>query len=110
MRPSLAFGMRVDDGGATKVHLEGGVALVHTMNDPAMDTSLTGALAGIRVQHPVGDGLELVADAQAMLFGDGIRAKAGRVGVRYHGAQLSMRALDFNIGPTLWGPELGFGF
>lgn len=109
--PTLAFGIPVvRDGGPTQVYFEGGVVLAKTKNDPVMDTSISGGLVGIRLETPLAHNIQLVGDAQAMVFESDIRAKAGRIGVRFHGAQLSMRVVDFSVGPALWGPELGFGF
>ena len=108
--PTLAFGLPIANDNGTHLYLEGGVVLAKTKNDPVMDSSISGGLLGIRLETPLAQDIQLVGDAQTMVFESDIRAKAGRIGVRFHGAQLSMRVVDFNVGPALWGPELGFGF
>jgi hypothetical protein len=49
-------------------------------------------------------------DAEGMFFSHDVRAFGGRVGVRFEHVELAFRALDFNVGPALFGPELGVGF
>jgi hypothetical protein len=39
-----------------------------------------------------------------------VRAASVRAGVRYRHVQASFSVLDFNVGPALFGPELGIGF
>jgi hypothetical protein len=41
---------------------------------------------------------------------DGVRGVAGRVGVRFHHVEAAFRVLDLNVGPALYGPEVGVGF
>jgi hypothetical protein len=45
-----------------------------------------------------------------MFFSHDVRALGGRVGVRFEHVEVAFRALDFNVGPALFGPELGVGF
>jgi len=108
--PTLYLGFRIDDGGPTRVHLEVGAVGARTRNDPVMDSSVGGLLGGVRVEHHVSPRLALVGDAQAMMFEQGVRAGALRAGLRYGHLQASLRYLDLNVGPALFGPEVGFSF
>ena len=108
--PTLYLGFRIDDGGPTRVHLEVGAVGARTRNDPEMDSSVGGLLGGVRVEHHVSPRVALVGDAQAMMFEQGVRAGALRAGLRYGHLQASLRYLDLNVGPALFGPEVGFSF
>jgi len=108
--PSITAGMRVDDLGPTSVVIEAGVVHALTKGDPMENSSITGPLAGMRVEHQMQRNLSVLADAQALWFPDDIRARAFRVGLRYGHFQGSIRALDFNVGPILFGPEVGMRF
>lgn len=107
--PTLLAGVRIDDLGATSVFLEGGVVHVRTDGDQMGDTKLTGPIAGMRVEHALGT-VSVLGDVQQLWFDNDIRATAGRVGVRYGHVQASFRVLDFNVGPPLYGPEVGVRF
>jgi hypothetical protein len=108
--PTLTAGIRIDDHrGATRAFLEGGVAVAQTQNDPMVDSSITGPIAGVHVEHSFGPG-SVIGDAHAMWFEAGVRAYAGRVGVRIRHLELALRVLDFNVGPALYGPEVGISF
>ena len=108
--PTLMGGLRIDDMGATAVFLEGGVAHARTSGDPMSDTKITGPIAGMRVEHSLSKKVSVLGDIQQMWFQDEIRATAGRVGVRYGHVQAGFRVLDFNVGPALFGPEVGVRF
>jgi hypothetical protein len=104
--PTLAFGMRFSEAAAW---LHGGVAHVAT-NDPMGSSSITGPMIGTRLEHPLSRGATLFGIAEAMFFEDDVKALGGRAGIRFGHLQLSVRVLDFNVGPALYGPELGFRF
>jgi hypothetical protein len=108
--PQLTIGWRIDDLGATAVYLEGGGATASTKGDPMADSSITGPLLGTRVEHRLGARTTAIGDAAAMWFGDGVRAYQARIGLRYGPVEGSVRVLDFNVGPPLYGPELGLRF
>lgn len=108
--PTLTGGIRIDDMGATAVYLEGGVVHARTNGDPMGDSKITGPIVGMRVEHSLAKKVSLLGDVQQMWFGDGVRASAGRVGVRWGHVQASVRILDFNVGPALYGPEVGVRF
>ena len=108
--PSIAAGLRIDDLGSTSVVVEGGVTHSSTQGDPMGNSSITGPLAGLRVEHAMQRKLVLLGAVQQMWFPDGIRAQSGRVGVRVGHVQASFRVLDFNVGPALYGPEVGMSF
>jgi hypothetical protein len=107
---SLYLGVRIDDGGPTRAYLEAGAAFAATGNDPVMDSSVGGALGGVRVEHRVGRRLSVVGDAQVMVFEHDVRAGAVRAGVRWGHLQATLRYLDLNVGPALFGPEIGIRF
>jgi hypothetical protein len=108
--PSLALGVRIDDRETTRVYLEAGVVGAWTKNDPMMDSSITGGLGGVHVEHAMSKHTTLMGAARLMLFEDDVRAASLRAGVRYRNVQASFSILDFNVGPALYGPELGVGF
>lgn len=110
--PALLAGVRLDRGGATRAFLEGGVAVASTRNDPMADSSITGAMVGVHAEHrftPSGR-RSLVGDAHAMYFESEVKAYAARVGVRIGYLEAAFRVLDFNVGPALYGPEVGLRF
>ena len=108
--PSLTAGFRIDDLGRTAVFIEGGVVHARTHGDVMGDSSLMGAIGGVRIEHQLSRRVSLIGDAQTMAFEAGVRANAGRLGVRVGYLQAAIRVLDFNVGPPLYGPELGLRF
>jgi hypothetical protein len=107
---SLYLGVRIDDGGPTRVHLEGGAVGGRTRNDPMMDSSIGGVIGGVRVEHQLSRRTALVGDAQVMAFEQDVRASAARAGVRFGYLQATVRYFDLNVGPALFGPEVGIRF
>jgi hypothetical protein len=107
--PTLLAGVRIDDRGATKAFLEGGVVVAKTLDDPMADSTLTGGTVGVHVQHRVPQGA-VIADCHIQLFDHGIRAYTARLALRLYHVEAAIRVLDFNVGPALFGPEVGFGF
>lgn len=108
--PSLSFGVRLSSDPTTRVYLEGGVATAMTRNDPMMDSSLSGVLGGVYAEHSVSRHTTLVGAARMMGLEDGVRVASIRAGIRYRHVQASFSVLDFNVGPALYGPEVGIGF
>jgi hypothetical protein len=109
--PALALGLRVSDRDNTRVYLEAGVTGAYTRNDPmGMDSSINGGLAGAHVEHTLSSRTTLLGDARLLAFEDDVRGASLRAGVRYRHVQASFSVLDFNIGPALFGPEIGVGF
>ena len=109
--PTLTLGVRIhDDIVGSKIYLVGGVVGAKTKNDKVMDSSFVGAVGGVRIETPLSSSLALVGEAQVMQFSDNVRATSVRAGVKVGPLQASLRMLDFNVGPPLWGPELGVGF
>jgi len=109
MVPELTGGVRLGPDGPTRLWVEGGVMYLKT-NDPHGNSSVTGPSVGARLEHRVSSDLALVGTAEGALLQDGVRAWAGRVGVRFHHVEAGFRVLDLNVGPALFGPELGVGF
>jgi hypothetical protein len=108
--PTFLAGVRIDDLGRTLVVLEGGVVHVGTDGDPMEESSITGPIVGMSIEHQVSKQVSVTADVHSMWFDDKISARAGRLGVRLGHLQASFRVLDFNVGPALFGPEVGVRF
>jgi hypothetical protein len=108
--PTLALGVRIDDSRTTRVYLEAGAAGALTKHDPVMDSSITGFLGGVHAEHSITRRTSLIGDARIMAFQDDVRAAVLRAGVRYGLVQASFSVLDFNVGPALYGPEVGVRF
>ncbi len=109
--PTLTLGVRInDDIVGSKIYLVGGLVGAQTKHDKVMDSSFVGAIGGVRIETPITRSLGLVGEAQLMQFSDNVRATSVRAGVKVGPLQASLRMLDFNVGPPLWGPELGVGF
>lgn len=108
--PSLIGGVRVDDGGPTKVYLEIGAVGAKTSHDPVMDSSVAGGIGGVRVEHRVSKSGFVTAELHEMIFEDDLRAHSARVGIKVGIVQASFRVLDLNVGPALYGPEFGLRF
>lgn len=107
LMPRLTVGLRFGDAPAW---IEGGVVNVQTHGDPMSDSSIYGPVIATRLEHPVSARATLFGTAEAMYFKDDIRAYGGRVGVRLGALSASFRILDFNVGPALYGPEVGLRF
>ena len=107
--PKITGGVRVHDREAT-IYVTGGVVGAKTKNDPNMDTSFVGAVAGVRLEMPISDLATFVGNAELNIFSDHVTATSLRAGVRVGPFQASLRVLDFNVGPALWGPEVGVRF
>lgn len=105
------FGFPVQIGGRSGAYLEGGVVLLATSNnpDPMADTSITGGKVGLHLEQGLRK-TTIVGDVHALLFEADVRAVEARVGVRWGKLEGSIRVLDFNVGPPLYGPELGLAF
>ena len=108
--PSLTGGVRIDPGGPTQFWLEGGATMARTKGEPAGDSSLVAPTVGARLVYQVSPRTSLLATAEGMFFSNDIRAFGGRVGLRFNHVEAAFRALDWNVGPALFGPELGVGF
>jgi hypothetical protein len=109
MAPELTAGVRLGDDGPTRVWVESGVMYLNT-HDPRGNSSLTGPSIGARLEQRMANGVEVVGTVEGAYLDSGVRAWAGRVGVRYHHVEAAFRVLDLNVGPALFGPELGVGF
>ncbi|MCW5802441.1 MAG: hypothetical protein KIT31_08640 [Deltaproteobacteria bacterium] len=114
--PSLVAGVRIDDGGPTSVWLLGGVVAAMTkvdgvtQFDPAMTSSHTGGLGGARLEHQLTRKTSALGEVQRLYFPDDVRATVFRTGLRFGFVQASFRVVDFNVGPALYGPEIGLRF
>jgi hypothetical protein len=108
--PTLMGGVRIDDMGDTRVFLEGGVVHARTNGDQMGNSSVTGPIAGIRIEHPLTNEISLIGAAHTMWFDHDIKANEGEAGIRYKYLQAGFKVLDFNVGPPLYGPEVGVSF
>jgi len=107
--PSITLGARVTDNGPTRLFVEGGAAWLMTNNAPVMNTTLAGVTAGGRLEQVLSRNTALLADARVMAFQDDVRATEARLGVQVSYLRASFRMLDTNVGPALFGPEVGVG-
>ena len=108
--PKLTGGVRLYDGPGSRIYITAGLVGAKTKNDQAMDSSFVGVTGGIRIVVPSGDLAALVGTAELMQFEDSVTATSVRAGIRIGPMEATMRLLDFNVGPPLWGPELGLRF
>lgn len=108
--PSLTGGLRIGPGGPTQFWLEAGATMARIKGDPAGDSSLVAPTFGARLVRPLSGRTSLLATAEGMFFSHDVRAFGGRVGLRFDHVEAAFRVLDFNVGPALFGPELGVGF
>jgi hypothetical protein len=107
--PELSVGLHLGSDGPTRVWIEGG-ALYLLTHDPAGDVSLAGPTVGTRIEHQMSPDLSFAGVVEGAYLADGVRGVAGRVGVRFHHVEAAFRVLDLNVGPALYGPEVGIGF
>ncbi|MFN0248449.1 MAG: hypothetical protein ACKV2T_16270 [Kofleriaceae bacterium] len=105
------LGLPVQQGGGSRAFIEGGVALLKTSNnvDPDDDSSITGGKIGLHLEQDL-RGTKIIGDLHALLFEADVKAWEGRLALRYKHFEAAFRILDFNVGPALYGPELGVSF
>tara|TARA_R110002096_G_scaffold435826_2_gene663554 strand:+ start:84341 stop:85168 length:828 start_codon:yes stop_codon:yes gene_type:complete len=72
--------------------------------------TLPGAVMGVRLQAHANDLIALSLEGRAMAYRDDVVAYEGVVGAQYSIAWLGYRALKFDVGPALEGPEAGLRF
>ncbi|MBA3459502.1 MAG: hypothetical protein H0T46_06050 [Deltaproteobacteria bacterium] len=108
--PKITGGVRLYDGPGSKIYITAGLVGAKTKHDQVMDSSFVGVTGGVRVVVPSSDLAALVGTAEVMLFEDNVTATSLRAGVRIGPLEATLRLLDFNVGPPLWGPELGLRF
>jgi hypothetical protein len=106
----LSFGLRLDDGGPTHVLIEAGIAHASIGAGPVVDADPIGVIGGVRVERVLAHRISAFADVASLRFVDDVHATSFRAGVRLGPIQAAFRAIDFNIGPALYGPELGVRF
>ena len=109
MAPELSVGVHLGADAPTRVWLQTGVMYLST-SDPAGDASNAGPTIGTRIEHRVSPDLTLAGTVEAAYLQDGVHGIAGRAGVRFHHVEAAIRVLDLNVGPALYGPEIGVGF
>lgn len=107
--PKLTGGVRVHDRDA-KIYVTGGLVGAKTKNDPNMDSSFVGGVAGARLEMPLGDLATVIGTGELYIFSDHVTATSVCAGVKVGPLQASLRVLDFNVGPPLYGPEVGLRF
>ncbi len=103
------FGFPIQQGGGSHAYLEGGVVLLKTANDPVSDSSISGGKVGLHLEQGLRN-TTIVGDAHALLFEAGVKAFEARIALRYGKLEGAFRVLDFNVGPALYGPEVGLAF
>jgi hypothetical protein len=104
-------GLPVQQGGSSRAFIEGGVAFLSTSNnvDPEDDASITGGKIGLHLEQGIRS-TKVIGDLHALLFEAGVKAWEGRLALRYKHFEAAFRIVDFNVGPALYGPELGVSF
>ena len=108
--PTLTGGIQISDGTSSRAFLEGGVAHIKTNGEPMGDVSETGGIVGAVFEHRLSPKTSVTGGAHVMFFDHDIRTYAARIGARLHHIEVAFRVLDFNVGPALYGPEVGFAF
>jgi hypothetical protein len=108
--PSLTAGFRIQTDDGPGAWLEVGAVNARTNGDPMGNSSIYGPVVRTRFEHAMSPRSSLFGAAEAMFFQHDIRAYGGRAGVRIGRVQASLRVLDFNVGPALYGPEIGLRF
>jgi hypothetical protein len=105
------LGLPIQQGGGSRAFIEGGVVLLKTTNnvDPADDASITGGKVGLHLEQGL-RGTKIIGDVHALLFEADVKAWEARLAVRFNHFEAAFRILDFNVGPALFGPELGVSF
>ena len=78
--------------------------------DPAGGATVTGPTVGTPIEHQMSRDLSFAGVVEGAYLADGVRGVAGRVGVRFHHVEAAFRVLNLNVGPALYGPEVGVGF
>ncbi|MBV8756637.1 MAG: hypothetical protein JO257_05165 [Deltaproteobacteria bacterium] len=109
MAPEISAGIHLGADAPTRVWLQTGVMYLST-SDPAGSTSNAGPTIGARIEHRASNDLTIAGTVEAAYLQDGVHGVAGRVGVRFHHVEAALRVLDLDVGPALYGPELGVGF
>ncbi len=72
--------------------------------------TLPGGVLGLRLLARANDLLALSLEGRAMAFRDDVVAYEGVAGAQYSVAWVGYRALKFDVGPVLEGPEAGLRF
>ncbi len=109
MAPEISAGVHLGADAPTRVWLQTGVMYLST-SDPAGSASNAGPTIGARIEHRASPDLTFAGTVEAAYLQDGVHGVAGRVGVRFHHVEAALRVLDLDVGPALYGPELGVGF
>ena len=109
MAPEITAGVHLGADAPTRVWLQTGVMYLST-SDPAGSASNAGPTIGARIEHRASPDLTFAGTVEAAYLQDGVHGVAGRVGVRFHHVEAAFRVLDLDVGPALYGPELGVGF
>jgi hypothetical protein len=72
--------------------------------------TILGAVFGLRAEQRLGRDLALVGQGRAFELEADVSALEGWAGVRWRFLSAGYRALRFNVGPPLHGPEAGVAF
>jgi hypothetical protein len=109
MAPELSAGVHLGGDASTRVWLESGVMYLKT-SDPAGGSTVAGPTFGARFEHQMSPDLAMAGTVEGAYLQDGVRGLSTRVGVRFHHLEAAVRVLALNVGPALYGPEVGVGF
>jgi len=72
--------------------------------------TLPGGILGVRLLARANTLLSLRLEGRAMAFRHGVKAYEGAAGAQYSIGYVGYRALKFDVGPALEGPEAGLRF
>lgn len=103
---ALAVNGRIAASGPSEMWLDVGLAATTSSEYDAV----LGAMAGLRFEHQLGRDLGVAAQGRMYRMESDVSAVEGWAGVRAWFVRAGYRALRFNVGPALHGPEAGVAF
>lgn len=103
---ALAVNGRIAASGPSEMWLDVGMAATTS----SVYDAVLGAVAGLRFEHQLGRDLGVAAQGRMYRLESDVSAVEGWAGVRAWFVRAGYRALRFNVGPALHGPEAGVAF
>ena len=103
---AFAVNGRIAASGPSEMWLDVGLAATTSSEYDAV----LGGMAGLRFEHQLGPDLGVAAQGRMYRMQSDVSAVEGWAGVRAWFVRAGYRALRFNVGPALHGPEAGVAF
>jgi hypothetical protein len=103
---AFALNGRIAANGPSEMWIDVGLAATTSSEYDAV----LGAMAGLRFEHQLGPELGVAAQGRMYRLESDVSAVEGWAGVRAWFVRAGYRALRFNVGPALHGPEAGVAF